>query len=201
MLKEKKIIDGWKYNSENVVYYFRKSERFKEVEDDLFYLENLVATFYQGLGQERVSEALKREGMVTLQDLVDEGYTKEEVSYALGWAVDNIKEIHSIRIIPKVIGQALGEKESKQLVEEKENVEQQRRAKEDKEKEEEIKREEDLDKIFERLSKQKQAKLEEKARENLIEQGINPNFIIPTLLRFERNKLLDKKKDLVKQEN
>ncbi len=41
----------------------------------------------------------------------------------LGWAVDNVKELHSIRIIPKVIGQALGEKESKRLIEEKERAE------------------------------------------------------------------------------
>jgi len=197
-LKEKSIIDKWKYNKNNVIYYFRKSERFKEVEDNLFYLENLVVTFYKSLGQEKASEVLRREGMVVLQDLIDEGYTKEEVTFALGWAVDNIKNIHSIRIIPKVIGQALGDKESKRLVEEREKKEQRKRIEEDKKREEERKRGEELDKIFEILPKQKQAKLEEKAQENLIEQGIHPNFILPTLLRLERNKLLEKKKSLVK---
>lgn len=189
-LKEKGIIDKWKYDKNNVVYSFHKSERFKEVEDNLFYLENLAVTFYQGLGQEKVSEVLRREGMVVLQDLIDEGYTKEEVAYALGWAADNIKEIHSIRIIPKVIGQALGDKESKRLVEEKEKAEQQKRVAEDKQRVEERKKSEELDKIFEGLPKQKQAELEEKARENLIEQGVSPDFILPTMLRIERNKLL-----------
>ncbi|PIW79821.1 MAG: hypothetical protein COZ98_05545, partial [Candidatus Omnitrophica bacterium CG_4_8_14_3_um_filter_43_15] len=169
--------------------------------DNLFYLENLAVTFYQGLGQEKVSEVLRREGMIVLQDLIDEGYTKEEVSYALGWAVDNIKEIHSIRIIPKVIGQALGDKESKRLVEEKEKADQQKKLEEDKQREEERKKGEELDKVFGQLPREKQEKLEEKARENLIEQGINPNFILPTLLRLERNKLLENKKDLVKQES
>ena len=197
-LKEKGIIDNWKYNRKNVVYYFRKSERFKEVEDNLFYLENLTVTFYKSLGQEKVSEVLRREGMVVLQDLIDEGYSREEVAYALGWAVDNIKGIHSIRIIPKVIGQALGDKESRRLVEERERLEQQKRLEEDRKREEDRRRSEELDRIFERLPKEKQKKLEEKARENLIEQGINPNFILPTLLRLERNKLLEKKKSLVK---
>lgn len=200
-LKEKRVIDKWKYQKNIVVYYFHKSERFKEIEDNLFYLENLAVTFYQGLGQEKVSEVLKREGMIVLQDLVDEGYTKEEVAFALGWAVDNIKEIHSIRIIPKVIGQALGDKESKRLVEEREKVEQQKRVEEDKQRVEERKRGEELDKVFGQLPREKQEKLEEKARENLIEQGINPNFILPTLLRLERNRLLEKKKDLVKKES
>lgn len=200
-LKEKGVIDKWKYQKNIVVYYFHKSERFKEIEDNLFYLENLAVTFYQGLGQEKVSEVLKREGMIMLQDLIDEGYTKEEVAFALGWAVDNIKEIHSIRIIPKVIGQALGDKESKRLVEEREKAVQQKRLEEDKQREEERKRGEELDKVFEQLPKEKQEKLEEKARENLIEQGVHPNFILPTLLRLERNRLLENKKDLVKQES
>ena len=197
-LKEKGIIDKWKYDKEKTVYYFRKSERFKKVEDNLFYLENLATTFYQGLGQEKVPEVLKREGMTVLQDLIEEGYTKEDVAFALGWAVDNIKDIHSIRIIPKIIGQALGDKESKRLVEEGERKEQQKRVEEDKKREEERKREDELDKIFETLPKQKQTKIEEKAEENLIEQGINPSFILPSMIRFERNKLLEKKKGLVK---
>ena len=197
-LKEKRVIDKWKYKKNNVVYYFHKSERFKEIEDNLFYLENLTVTFYQGLGQEKVSEVLRREGMVVLQDLIDEGYTKEELTYALGWAVDNIKNIHSIRIIPKIIGQALGEKESKRLVEEKERAEQRRRIEEDRKREEARKKEEELDRIFQELPEQKRKKLEEKARENLIEQGVNPDFILPTLLRLERNKILEKKKGLKK---
>ena len=194
-LKEKRVIDKWKYQkNNNVVYYFHKSERFKEIENNLFYLENLAVTFYQGLGQEKVSEVLRREGMVVLQDLIDEGYSKEEIAFALGWAVDNIKNIHSIRIIPKVIGQALGDKESKRLVEEKEKGEQQKRIEENKKREEARKREEELDKIFATFPKQKQSKLEEKAKENLIEQGIQPNFIMPTLIKIERNKLIEKKK-------
>ena len=51
--------------------------------------------------------------------------------------------------------------------------------------------------MFETLSKQKQTKIEEKAEENLIEQGINPSFILPSMIRFERNKLLEKKKGKV----
>lgn len=198
-LREKRVINKWKYQKNIVVYYFHKSERFKEIEDNLFYLENLVVTFYQSLGQKKISEVLFREGMVVLQDLIDEGYTKEEVAYALGWAADNIKEIHSIRILPKVIGQALGDKESKRLVEEKKTAEQQKRLEEDKKREEERKREEELDKIFEGLPKQKQVELEEKAKESLIEQGVTPDFILPTLLRHERNSLLEKKKSLVRQ--
>ncbi len=199
-LKQKEIIDDWEFKKSNIIYRFKKSERFKRIEKDLFHLETLVRTFYEGIDQTRISGELLREGMTVLQSLLDEGYTKEEIEYSLGWAVDNIKEIHSIRIIPKVIGQALGDKESKRLVEEREKAEQQKRADEDRQREEERKRGEELDKVFGQLPSEKQEKLEEKARENLIEQGINPNFILPTLLRLERNRLLEKKKDLVKQE-
>lgn len=200
-LKQKEIIDDWEFKKSNIVYHFKKSERFKRVEKDLFYLENLAVTFYKSLGQEKASEVLGREGMVVLQDLLDEGYSREEVAYALGWAVDNIKGIHSIRILPKIIGQALGEKESKRLVEEKEKLEQQKRLEEDKKIEEERKRADELDRVFEGLPKDEQERIEGKARENLVEQGINTSFILPTLLRIERNKLLKEGGSLIKNKD
>jgi len=192
-LKEKDVISKWEFNQKNVIYHFRKSKRSSEVEDNLSYLENLTVTFYRSLGQKKVSEVLIREGMNVLQNLMYEGYTKEEISFALGWAANNIKNIHSIRIIPKVIGQALGNKESRHLVEEKENSDQQKRLEEKKQIEEERKRGEELDKIFTTLPKQKQTALEQRARENLIQQGVRPAFLLPAVIRLERNKLLEKR--------
>lgn len=196
-LQERGIIDKWEYRSGNVIYRFRKSERFKEVEDDLFHLESLTVTFYESLGHKKVSESLRREGMVVLQDLLDEGYRKEEVTHALGWAVDNIKGVHSIRILPKVIGQALGDKESKHLLKERKQADQQKRLKEIQNIEKERRRGEELDKVFKKLSKKERERIEQEARENLIEQGTPPKFISSTLLRVERNRVLEEERGIV----
>ena len=193
-LKQKEIIDDWEFKKSNIVYHFKKSERFKRIEKDLFYLETLVRTFYQGIKQMKISGELLNEGMATLQSLLNEGYSKEEVEYSLGWTVDNIKNLHSIKILPKVIGQALGDKESKELIEEKEELEKQKKAEEIKRVELEREEEGKLDKLFERLPKEEKEEIEEVARKNLIEQGVVPEFILPTMLKIERNKILETKR-------
>lgn len=193
-LKQKEIIDDWEFKKSNIVYHFKKSERFKRIEKDLFYLETLVRTFYQGIKQMKISGELLNEGMAVLQSLLNEGYSKEEVEYSLGWTVDNIKNLHSIKILPKVIGQALGDKESKELIEEKEELEKQKRAEEIKRVELEREEEGKLDKLFERLPKEEKEEIEGVARKNLIEQGVVPEFILPTMLKIERNKILETKR-------
>ena len=193
-LKQKEIIDDWEFKKSNIVYHFKKSERFKRVEKDLFYLETLVRTFYQGIEQTKISGELLNEGMAVLQSLLNEGYSKEEVEYSLGWTVDNIKNLHSIKILPKVIGQALGDKESKELIEEKAELEKQKRAEEIKRVELEREEEGKLDKLFERLPKEEKEEIEGVARKNLIEQGVVPEFILPTMLKIERNKILETKR-------
>jgi cation transport regulator ChaC len=64
---------------------------------------------------------------------------------------------------------------------------------ENKQREDERKKGEDLDRRFKNLSKQEQKELEGKAKKNLMSQGIQTSFIIPALLRIERNRLLEKK--------
>ena len=130
-LQDKGVIDSWKFEKENVVYWFKKSEQFKEVTRDLFHLENLVKVFYKGLGQSKISKDWISQGIAVLQGLIDEGYSKEEVECALGWATDNVKGIHSIKILPKVIGQALGDKESRTLIDQRQEVERENKLKEE----------------------------------------------------------------------
>lgn len=193
-LIKKGIIDRCEYPKGNtIIYYFKKSERFKKVERDLFHLESLVNTFYESLDQVKTPEELIQEGMAVLQDLIDQGYSKDEVEYALGWAVDNVKGVHSIRILPKVIGQALGEQESKKLIEKREELERKKRAEEEKRLEADRERQEKLDKKFRRLPKKKREEIEQTARENLLKQGIKPDFLLDTLVRIERNKILEER--------
>ena len=193
-LKKKDVIDRWAYKGSNIIYYFKKSERFKEVERDLFHLENLVRTFYESLGQVRVAEELVREGMAVLQGMVDEGYNSDEVEYALGWAVDNVKGIHSVRILPKIIGQALGDKESRKLVEEREEIEKKKRAEEGKRIEADRERADELGRRFKRLRKGEREEIEKTARENLLKQGVKPEFMLEGLVRMERNKIMEERR-------
>ena len=192
-LKEQKIIDGWKYKGDNIVYYFLKSERFKEVEKDLFYLENLARTFYESIGVKKISSAQISNGQVVLQNLIDEGYTRDEVEFSLKWTVDNIPDVHSIGILPHTIAQALGDKESQDKIEKMKKLQQQEEQRE----QEEIKKELELDKKLgeklKKLPKKEQEEIETLAKQNFTKKFPN---LEPTerSLRFERNSILKRKR-------
>ena len=62
-LKEKEIIDNWEYNGENVVYYFCRSEKFKEVPK---------LPFKQPADQERITKNIEF-------SLRKAGYSEEEI--------------------------------------------------------------------------------------------------------------------------
>jgi hypothetical protein len=75
---------------------------------------NRVREFYTMIGQERVSIQKVREGVSTLALLEQEGYRTSDVDAALEWIVKHRKtrfggDVHSIRLVIKVIGQALKE--------------------------------------------------------------------------------------------
>ncbi len=163
------------------------------MEKDLFQLESLVRTFYESIGQAKIAEELVQQGMAVLQDLIDQRYSREEVEYALGWAVDNVKGVHSIRILPKVIGQALGDQESKELIEKRRELEGKEKVEERKRLEVDEKRQSALDRKFRKLPKKEREEIEEAARNNLVKQGIKREFMLDTLVRMERNKILEGK--------
>jgi len=189
-LKEKQTIHSWKYDESKVIYYFNKSDAFNAVDKDLFYIDSLVATFYESLGHKKVSSDLLREGVSILQSLIEERYTHDELQYALSWAVDNIKDIRSIRIIPKVISQALGARDSKDAIAKQANERQQQAIEEQKDIEEQTKQAEKLDRIFSKLHKDKQDEIAAKAMNRLFAQGIKKDLITQSLLRVMRNEIL-----------
>lgn len=192
-LKKQGIIDSWKYTKRNtVIYNFTKSERFKEVEKDLLYQEDLIRTFYLATGSDKISQSQLNQGFKVLQTLQKEGYTQDEIEYALKWAVDNIPDVYSIGIIPKLMSQALGDKEGHEIIEKATKKKEIENKKEKEKREKEEQRQKKLDKKFNKLSQKKQNEIESQALKELAEEisGIE-NFPEP-LIRFKRNEILEK---------
>lgn len=185
------VIDRWEYKQSNVIYHFRKSERFKEVERDLFFFESLVTKFYDTIGQARVSKKVVHEGIELLRGLNAEGYSYDEIEYSLGWVVDSIEEVRSIKILPKVIGLAVSEMESLKIKKERAGKEAAKRKKEREEIQKERGREEFLEEEFKRLRKKNRDAMEKKAMDNLLSQGYKPEFIYGQMIKGERNRILE----------
>jgi hypothetical protein len=200
-LVKAKVIDKWEYKSRSMIYYFTRVERFKEVEEDLFYLERLVRTFYESIDQKRISKIMVEDGRKIIQDLIEEGYSRDEIEFSLAWVADNVDKVHSIKIIPKILAQALADRESKKLKEERELLLKEKKQNEKKEIEVEEKQQRELEKEFKKLNKQEQEKITKKARENLIKQGTKPEFIIEPVLKIERDKILLKRSQKTLVEN
>jgi hypothetical protein len=74
-------------------------------------LEQLLDKFYAGLNQRRISSMKRERGLAVLAHLLRDGYTIDEIAYAIDWTMASISGLHSIGILPEVMGQALARRE------------------------------------------------------------------------------------------
>jgi hypothetical protein len=74
-------------------------------------LEQLLDKFYAGLNQRRISSMKRERGLAILVHLFRDGYTIDEIAYAIDWTMASISGLHSIGILPEVMGQALAARE------------------------------------------------------------------------------------------
>jgi hypothetical protein len=74
-------------------------------------LEQLLDKFYAGLNQRRISSMKRERGFAVLARLLRDGYTIDEIAYAIDWTIASISGLHSIGILPEVMGQALAARE------------------------------------------------------------------------------------------
>jgi hypothetical protein len=74
-------------------------------------LEQLLDKFYAGLNQRRISSMKRDRGLTVLARLLRDGYTIDEIAYAIDWTMASISGLHSIGILPEVMGQALAARE------------------------------------------------------------------------------------------
>jgi hypothetical protein len=74
-------------------------------------LEQLLDKFYAGLNQRRISSMKRDRGLTVLARLLRDGYTIDEIAYAIDWTIASISGLHSIGILPEVMGQALAARE------------------------------------------------------------------------------------------
>jgi hypothetical protein len=74
-------------------------------------LEQLLDKFYAGLNQRRISSMKRERGLAVLARLLRDGYTLDEIAYAIDWTMASISGLHSIGILPEVMGQALAARE------------------------------------------------------------------------------------------
>jgi hypothetical protein len=74
-------------------------------------LDQLLDKFYAGLNQRRISSMKRERGLAILARLLQDGYTIDEIAYTIDWTIASIPGLHSIGILPEIMGQALAARE------------------------------------------------------------------------------------------
>jgi hypothetical protein len=155
-----------------------------------------VKDFYSQIGQPRISRQKLEAGVKVLTDLKDQGFSSEEISWGLTWTLNHRDqfggEIHSLGLLPCVIGQALQEHdEAKRATAKKQqqaNEEQRRRA--------EQTRQQHLEMLYHSLAPTEQAFWKEQAVQTLLQGGIPRRFLSEVLVKAEACRLLGERSTL-----
>ena len=74
-------------------------------------MDQLLDKFYAGLNQRRISSMKRERGLAILTRLLQDGYTIDEIAYTIDWTIASIPGLHSIGILPEIMGQALAARE------------------------------------------------------------------------------------------
>jgi hypothetical protein len=155
-----------------------------------------VSGFYEKLGQNKPSREKISNGETVLRGLVEaQGYSLEDVDFALNWIIGNVAKrfdghVKSIGILPHVIGDALGEraasqkKKSKSAKVNEDEKAQQRLEAERKETEVRLRQ----------MPQHAQEELRQVAVAGLLQQGIPQRFLLEAMITAEMCRLLQEAK-------
>ena len=151
-----------------------------------------VRGFYSKIGQQRVSQQKVNAGVQTIANLKGQGFSFVEIVFAMTWITSHLElfggKVHSLALLPKVIGQAMQERESVQKRAEKK----QHQVREDQQQEKEIHKQQEIEQHYQALSASEQKLLRNVAIERLLKSGFKKQFLLEPLIQGEIYRLLAK---------
>lgn len=161
---------------------------------------NIISGFYRGIGQKRISKRKRERGKIALEKLRKEGFSAEDIAFAVGWTLGNAKEEpYDFSIIEHTIGQAIAARE-KEEAEWREMQERERKAQEERERiEREEKEHDEIEAYKEGLDPDQREELREKAVAEIRDSGdYKEQFITEVLIEIKENEILNRR---IKKEN
>ena len=151
-----------------------------------------IDDFYTGIGQTKISEKKRERGLEIYEKLLHDGFTADQIQFAVDWTVKNAKEdLYDFSILEHTIGQAMAEmmKEEKRQ-ERREQREREAAEREQKEGEEEAERRRVLE-HKESLSTAERKQLRREAEQEIKKSGqYKDEFIDDFILEVRENQIL-----------
>lgn len=152
----------------------------------------VINIFYKGIGQEKISKEKRERGKKVFQKLRKDGFSDEDIAFAVEWTLKNAKEEpYDFSIIEHTIGQAKAARERKEA--ENREIEERERAREEEQAKQERydKERQEIEDYKESLSPEERMQLREEAEGELRESPeVNDEFINDMLIDIKENEIL-----------
>ena len=151
-----------------------------------------VGYFYTGIGQTKFSEKKRERGLKIYQKLTDEGFTPEQIQFAIDWTIKTAKEeIYDFSLLEHTIGQAMVEMEREEKKRKhRERKEQEAAQKEREEDQEQAERRRVLE-YKEDMTPEERKKLRREAEEEIKKTGqYKDEFTDDFVIEIKENQIL-----------
>lgn len=156
-------------------------------------LSSILDLFYNRIGQSKITESKRERGIKILKSLVSQGFSRDDIGFAVNWTAENAKEeLYDISILEHTIGQALAAKKAAGTKQERENKTIQEQHRREGEYEKEQAERETFVKLKESLAADEKDALREQAISELLKDDYKQGFISEALIEIKENEILAK---------
>jgi len=147
----------------------------------------IISSFYKSIGQSKITKEKRERAEIVFQELVDEGFSPEDIQASAIWTIANAKEKpYDFSILKHTIGQSTEAKRKADSLEAKKLAENRRLMKEEQEKAK-------LEEYKSKLSEKERRALRKQAESEIRESGeYKEDFVTEQLIAFKENELLRK---------
>lgn len=162
--------------------------------------EELISHFYDCIGQQKLTSIKRERARECLKQMLNEGFSLEDISFAIEWTIDNSKEKpYEFSIIQHTISQAMADKD-KVETEKARRKEQEQIAIQEKADEDRLEKERaEIEAFKEKMEPEERERLRQKALEEINKmEGIKKDFITEVLIRAKENEILKIELDISK---
>jgi len=156
--------------------------------------EEIISRFYEGIGHTKIPKAKRESAERDFQKLTSEGFTPEDIQFAVKWSLENVKEkMYDFSIVCHTIGEAMAAKEKADALQ-KQRADEENKALLEREEYERIQEENQrLNSYKETMNADDRASLRERALAEIRKiPEIKEDFISDMLISSKENEILKK---------
>ncbi len=159
--------------------------------------EEIISLFYNCIGQKKLTNTKKERARECIKELLEDGFSTEDVLFAIEWTLNNSKEkVYDFSILKHTISQAMADKEKTEEKQARLREQEQTTAQERAEEERLEKEREEIEAFKEKMDPKARAELHQRALEEIEKmEGVKKEFVTDGFIRAKENEILKAEMD------